>query len=446
MCIGQEELRKFFDDVTKGTPTVAVIGGGYVGLPLAVAMAKANFDVVIYDIDEDKVKKISDGVSYIGDVSCEVLGRLVRQERIHATGDPIYALTTADVIVICVPTPLQNTREPDTSFVMSALEDIEEYATAPYLVALESTVGPCFTREVVEPCIGGPGVYVSFSPERVDPDNLEYSITSTPKVVGADTKTARALASEFYQRFIDKVTTVSSTDAAEMVKLLENIYRSVNIALVNEIAQACHSLDINVREVIDAAATKPYGFQRFDPGPGLGGHCLPVDPHFFAAKLRTLKRHARLTELASEINESMPRYVIGRFIEALNAQGKAVKGAIVLVVGVAYKPNVSDVRESPAIEIIKELSYLGATVSYVDPYVPYLEIDYGGKDVEHRASADCDLLHNPATYYNAAIIVTDHADFDYAELVKRTGLVFDTRGVMRRLGLVRYNKGKVVEL
>jgi len=445
--ITQDRTKRFFDTVIKGTPTVAVIGGGYVGLPLAVTMASKGFDVVIYDIDESKVQMINDGVSYIGDVSNEELGPLVRQELIHATDNPDRALATADVIMICVPTPLQHTREPDTSFVMSALEDIDGHAAAPYLVALESTVAPGFTREVVETFLEDRGVYVSFSPERVDPGHHEHTITKTPKVVGATSKRALGLAQRFYSRFIDNVHTVGSTDAAEMVKLLENIYRSVNIALVNEIVQACHVLSIDAREVIDAAATKPYGFQRFDPGPGVGGHCINLDPHYFTSKLRTLKQHARLTELASEINEAMPRYVVDRLAEELNKQGRALRGAMVLMVGVAYKPDVTDVRESPALEIIQELSHRGVQVDYIDSLVPQLEIDYGTGDVEHRASITPETWNDtPTLYYTAAIVVTDHTFFDYPALVNRAGLVLDTRGVMRQFELPNNAPGKVVQL
>ncbi|MGZ3443666.1 MAG: nucleotide sugar dehydrogenase, partial [Polyangia bacterium] len=352
---------------------VAVIGIGYVGLPLCVEMAKAGFHTTGYDMHEAKVKSVNAGKSYIGDISDAVLGPLVSSGKLDATIDP-KVLGEADVVVICVPTPLNKTKEPDNSFIMMAAESLKPHLHKDMLIVLESTTFPGFTREILLPKLQETGLkvgedfFLCFSPERVDPGNEKYQTRNTPKVVGGTTPRCLEAIQAMYSHVIDNLVPVSSTDAAEMCKLLENTFRAVNIGLVNEVAIMCHKLGMNTWEVIDAAATKPFGFMKFYPGPGLGGHCIPVDPLYLSWKLRTLKYEARFITLADEINSNMPHLVVEKTQDALNDQKKAINGSNVLILGIAYKKDIDDLRESPALDVIELLQQKGANVSYHDPY------------------------------------------------------------------------------
>lgn len=427
--------------LSHGTPEVVVVGGGYVGLPFAVVAAQAHCDVTVLDTDTQKVEAINNGVSYVKDVPDADVAELVAAKVLRATSEPGEAIHDATAaVVICVPTPLQTGGDPDVSFVTKALESVldvgreESAAEWPLrLISLESTVYPGFTREVVGKLLGeharkdGEDTFVSFSPERVDPGNAAWRTKNTPKVVGANSAVSQEVALAFYRRIVDHVVPVSSTDAAEMVKLLENTFRWVNIGLVNEIAIQCQQLGVNVWEIIAAAKTKPFGFMSFTPGPGVGGHCIKVDPDYLEWRLRTLHHEARFIRLAGLVNRAMPAYVVQRLADALNDRGRAVRGQKVLVVGVAYKPDVSDTRESPALDVIRELMKRGAIVSYVDPFVGNLY--HEGFDLEALNV----LSDDPVGYsaFDAAIVVTNHASFDYARLVADCPLILDTRGALR---------------
>jgi UDP-N-acetyl-D-glucosamine dehydrogenase len=348
------------EKIASRTLRAAVIGLGYVGLPLATTFAEAGFSVVGIDVDQQKVDQANKGESYIADISNETLQHLIQADRLHFTTD-YAALQDVDAVSICVPTPLRKTRAPDISYIVAATRQIKAHLHAGQLIVLESTTYPGTTDEVLLPELEATGLkvgtdfFLAFSPERIDPGNTQFGTSNTPKVVGGITATCTELAQAFYGAAIEQVIPVSSARVAEMTKLLENTFRAVNIGLVNEIAIICEKLHINVWEVIDAAATKPFGFMRFLPGPGLGGHCIPVDPHYLSWKLKTLDYTARFIELAAEINSNMPHYVVNKINEALNEQRRSFNGSTVLVLGAAYKPNVGDVRESPALDIIQAL-------------------------------------------------------------------------------------------
>lgn len=416
------ELREKFE---KRTAHVAVVGLGYVGLPMAVELGKAGFSVSGIDVSERKVETISAGKSDIPDVPAFEVAGLSATGKLKATTD--FAVTAeADAIIICVPTPLSKTRDPDVSFILNACEHIRDHLHPGQLIVLESTTYPGTTQEVVLPLMEETGLsvgtdfFLAYSPERIDPGNKTYTLTNTTKVVGGTTPTCTEMAVFFYRQFIDDVVSVSSTQTAEITKLLENTFRSVNIALVNEVALMCDKLGIDVWEVITAAATKPYGFMPFYPGPGLGGHCIPIDPHYLAWKLRTLDFQSRFIELASEVTRSMPAYVVTKVTDVLNLFERSVKGSSIIVLGVTYKPNVGDIRESPALDIIGMLQQKGAHVSYHDPYVPQLSVDPLNMtgialDEATIAAADC------------VVIATNHASYDYQWLVDHAKCVFDTR-------------------
>jgi UDP-N-acetyl-D-glucosamine dehydrogenase len=405
---------------------IGIIGLGYVGLPLAVAFAQAGFKVIGLDLDTKKVALLNDGQSYVSDVPSADVAEIVRQQRFHATAD-YETLRQADVVSICVPTPLRKTKDPDMSYVISATESVAAIAHPGMLVVLESTTYPGTTEEILVPRMRqaglqpGEDIFIAFSPERIDPGNKQYGVKNTPKVVGGFTEACREVTCAYYTTVAEQVVPVSSARAAEMVKLLENTFRAVNIGLVNEMALMCDKLDVDVWEVISAAATKPFGFMPFYPGPGLGGHCIPIDPLYLSWKLKTLNYTARFIELASEVNTSMPRYVVNKVADALNDDSKAVRGARVAVLGVAYKRDVDDVRESPALDIIQLLSERGAQVSYHDPYVPSLRLEHEKtmQSVELTAewlrSADC------------VVIVTNHSAYDYQWIVENSHLLIDTR-------------------
>jgi UDP-N-acetyl-D-glucosamine dehydrogenase len=407
---------------------LGVIGLGYVGLPLAVEFARAGFGVVGFDVDAARVADLNAGRSYIPDVETALIAEVVGQGHLRATADPAR-LSDVDVIDICVPTPLRKTKEPDLSFVVRAVETTAAVLRKGQLVILESTTYPGTTDEVVRPALEAGGLragqdfYLAFSPERVDPGNARFQTKNIPKVVGGhDSESARA-AIAFYRQVLDTVVPVSSTRVAEMVKLLENTFRAVNIGLVNELALMCRRLGIDVWEVIEAAKTKPFGFMPFYPGPGLGGHCIPIDPHYLSWKAKEHNFEARFIELAGHVNRSMPEYVVTLVMDALNTQQKAVNGARVHVFGVAYKRDVNDLRESPALDVMELLARRGAHISYTDPFVA--SIEHLGRQLEHE---DERTAHHGK---DCAVIITDHSVFDYPGIVARFPLVVDTRNALK---------------
>jgi UDP-N-acetyl-D-glucosamine dehydrogenase len=423
------------------TAKVAVIGLGYVGLPLAVRMAGVGLRTMGIDVQQARVDRINAGISDIGDVPSEIMAPLVSAGTLSA--HPSFeTVRDADAVVICVPTPLSKTRDPDNSYIIRATESIAQYMKAGQLFVLESTTYPGFTREVMVPMLekasgltAGVDFHVAFSPERIDPGNEKYGVKNTTKIVGGLSPACGEAVNALYSTFIDTVRTVSSPDTAEMVKLLENTFRAVNIGLVNELALMCDKLELNVFEVIDAAATKPFGFMPFYPGPGLGGHCIPIDPLYLSWKLRTMNYQARFIELADSINTGMPAHVVQKCQDALNDQGKALKNARVLVLGVAYKRDIDDYRESPALDIIEKLEHKGALVDYYDPHVPA----YRHESDSRTGIADLSTLES----YDMAVIITDHRVFDYADITARSQLLLDTRNATKA---VRGNRSHVYTL
>ena len=419
---------------------VVVMGVGYVGLPLVVEFARAGFRVTALDRDERKIEKLRAGQSYIGDITDAELAPHVAESRLAASSD-FSVLDEADAVIVCVPTPLNKTRDPDMRFILEATSAISAHQHADMLVVLESTTYPGTTSEVLVPKLTeqafalGKDVFVAFSPERVDPGNRVYKVRNTPKVLGGATPACLEVATSLYSHIIEQVVPVSSTETAEMVKLLENTFRAVNIGLVNEVAIMSRRLGVDPFEVIRAAASKPFGFMPFYPGPGLGGHCIPIDPLYLSWKLKTLQYQARFIELADTINSNMPAHVVERVGDALNDRSKAMRGAKVLVYGVAYKKNVSDVRESPAFAIVDGLVKRGALVSYMDPYVPNFEEDgISLSTVDSRASFEP---------YDVVVIVTDHDELDRTRLAREAKLIVDTRDAMRG---VATDKSKVYGL
>jgi UDP-N-acetyl-D-glucosamine dehydrogenase len=405
---------------------VGIIGLGYVGLPLAVEFAGAGFDVTGIDVNEGKTRKINSGQSYVGDVSTSLLSHLVDSRHLRATTD-FSVIAELDTVNVCVPTPLRKTKDPDMSYIVAACKEIARYLHPGMLVILESTTYPGTTDELVLPMLAQSGLQVGkdfflcFSPERVDPGNPKYQTRNIPKVVGGVTPACTAAGALFYSQALQQVVPVGSTQVAEMVKLLENTFRLINIGLVNELALMCERMGINVWAVIEAAATKPFGFMPFYPGPGLGGHCIPIDPFYLSWKTKQAGIEARFIELAGYINGQMPQFVVDKVQNALNEVGKPVKGSRVHVMGVAYKRDIDDVRESPAIDIILLLQKRGAVLSYSDPHVPELRFD--GLRLEAQpewAAADADC----------AVIVTDHAAFDYDGLLARAPLIVDSRNAL----------------
>jgi UDP-N-acetyl-D-glucosamine dehydrogenase len=410
---------------------VGVIGLGYVGLPLAVAFAREGCDVIAVDVDQRKIEAIAAGDSYIEDVPSEVLAEV--SGRLHATTRYVE-LERADAVLICVPTPLTRNREPDLGPLIEATRSLAGVLRSDQLVVLESTTYPGTTRERVAPLLEESGLaagrdfHLAFSPERVDPGRTDFTLRSTPKVVGGLTEACAERAEELYALVCDHLVRVSTPDAAEMTKLLENIFRSVNIALVNELAMLSDRMGIDIWEVVDAASTKPYGFMPFEPGPGMGGHCLPVDPFYLSWRAREFDMATEFIELAGKVNQQMPYHCVAKAQRVLNDAGLSVKGARIALLGVSYKPGVGDTRESPALKIVSLLSELGASVSYHDPHVPALS-DYGLVSTPlDEAVADSDLV----------VVVTAHPDVDYELVARRARLMLDLRGVTRssRLGSV----------
>jgi UDP-N-acetyl-D-glucosamine dehydrogenase len=428
--LGNSSLESLKARIASGEARVGILGLGYVGLPLAVEFGSAGLSVTGFDLSEPKVASLNRGESYIQDVPTPRLKDLVDKGRVAATTD-FKKISECDALVICVPTPLSKTKDPDLSMVVSAAERIAENMRAGQLVVLESTTYPGTTDELILPMLSAKGLtvgidfFLAFSPERVDPGNPKFHTHNTPKVIGGMTAACGEAARLLYSKAIEKIIVVSSPRAAEMVKLLENTFRSVNIGLVNEVALMCRRLGVNVWEVIDAAATKPFGFMAFYPGPGLGGHCIPIDPLYLSWKLKTLNYRARFIELASEINAGMPEYVVERLAEALNDRSKSVRGSKIHILGAAYKKDIEDVRESPAIDVIRVLQAKGAVVTYTDSWIPSLE--HEGIDL---SSVDAGPAVDAA---DAMVIITDHSNVPYSDLVKRAKLVLDARNATRGL-------------
>ncbi|MBK7216930.1 MAG: nucleotide sugar dehydrogenase [Candidatus Promineofilum sp.] len=426
-----EHKQQLLERIANREAQIGIVGLGYVGLPLAVAFAQEGFSVVGVDLDSRKIAALQRGESYVEDVPADVIAALADAGLFSVSTD--YAtLAEVDAISICVPTPLRKTKDPDISYIVDATECIATHMPADggQLIVLESTTYPGTTDEIVLPRLGRDGLevgrdfFLAFSPERIDPGRTDFTVRTTPKVIGGVTPDCLEVAVALYATVVDHPVPVSSTATAEMVKLLENTFRAVNIGLVNEVALMCDRLGLNVWEVVGAAATKPYGFMPFRPGPGLGGHCIPIDPHYLSWKLRTLNYTARFIELAAEVNSHMPDYVVSKVADALNARRKAVNGSRVLVLGVAYKRDVGDVRESPALDVIHLLRQRGAEVSYHDPYVASLrregiDLDASPLTAEGLAAADC------------VVVVTDHSAYDWTWIGATAPLIVDTRNAIK---------------
>jgi UDP-N-acetyl-D-glucosamine dehydrogenase len=424
-----------------------VIGLGYVGLPLAVAIAKAGYRVLGVDVSTEVVAGLNQGRSHIQDTETAAVAELVRSGKFSATADGAR-LRECDVISICVPTPLNKTKDPELSYVVAAAEVVAASLRPGQLIILESTTYPGTTREVMLPALERTGLkvgvdfFLCFSPERVDPGNAKWHTINTPKVVGGVTPACLEMITAFYGRVFDTLVPVSSAEAAELTKVYENTFRMINIALANELAQACDVLGIDVWEVVEAAATKPFGFMKFTPGPGLGGHCIPLDPHYLSWKMRTLNYKTRMIELASEVNAEMPSFVVRKVSDALNEDGKAVRGSRVLILGVSYKRDIDDLRESPALDILKLLQDRGAEVAYHDPHCPEIKDD-GHTPIQGLPLFSVPLDRARLEGADAVVIVTDHTAVDYQLVADHARAVVDTRGVMRR---VRTPRARVIGL
>ena len=420
-----ETLRAKADD---RSAVIGIVGLGYVGLPLAMEMAEAGYTVLGFDVSQRVVDMINRGESHVQDVPDARLGTFAKSGKVSATTD-LARMSEPDCIAICVPTPLSKTRDPDVSYIVAATDSVARALRAGQAIVLESTTYPGTTRELMLPALVKNGLkvgedfFLAFSPERVDPGNPKYGTRNTPKVVGGITEACRDVCCALYAPAIDTLVPVSSPEAAELVKLLENTFRSVNIGLVNEMAIVCDKLGVDVWEVIDAAATKPFGFMKFTPRPGVGGHCIPLDPHYLAWKMRTLNYRTRFIELAGEINAEMPEYWVQKVVDQLNDQSKSVRGSTVLVLGVAYKKDIDDVRESPALDIIRLLEQMGAKVQYHDPFIAEMHED-GVKlkslplTAEAVRQADC------------VVLVTDHTELDYALIARESRALVDTRHIV----------------
>ncbi len=433
---------KLIQKIEDRSARVVVLGLGYVGLPLAVVFADAGYSVIGVDPILKKVEKINRGGSYITDVPEESVSRLVKSGKISATTD-FSVIRDADAVCICVPTPLLKTGDPDLSYIVSARDSVAEYMHPGMVIILESSTYPGTTRELILPGLVeargltvGEEFFLAFSPERVDPGREDWTTINTPRVVGGITRNCGDVASKLYSQALKTVVPVSSVEVAEMAKLLENTFRLINIGLVNELAMMCNRLGVDVWEVIDAAATKPFGFMKFTPGPGLGGHCIPIDPLYLSWKLRSLNYTARFIELASEINTGMPRFVVGKVQDALNDQRKPLKGSQILVLGVAYKPDINDLRESPAIDVIGLLKQKGAEVSYHDPFIPSIDHDA----ISLNSVPD---LMRAVQIADCVVIVTNHSGYDYPKILNSAKLIVDTRNALGALG---HDNPKVVRL
>jgi UDP-N-acetyl-D-glucosamine dehydrogenase len=432
------DLKTYWNEKLKSkTVRIGVIGLGYVGLPLAVEFAKDGFHVTGFDLDRKKIDTINRGVTYIKDVKDDDVKEVVDMGYLKATDDFSH-LQEIDAVSICVPTPLRKTKDPDISYVVAAVESVQKYLHRGQLVVLESTTYPGTTEELLLPRLEEKGLkvgedfFIAFSPERVNPGDTQYFTKNTPKVIGGMTPSCSEIAKNLYEQVIDTVVAVSSPRVAEMVKLLENTFRSVNIGMVNELALMCDKLEIDVWEVIDAAATKPFGFMPFYPGPGLGGHCIPIDPFYLSWKAKTVGFEARFIELAGQVNSSMPYYVVSKIINALNDKTKPVKGSKIIILGVTYKRDVDDLRESPSLDIIGFLERKGAHVDYFDPYVP---------EFEHRGIFYKSVEKSAFNGYDCAVLVTDHSNFDHDYFLDNFPLIVDTRNFFKN-----YDSPKIVKL
>ncbi|MBO1511772.1 nucleotide sugar dehydrogenase [Metabacillus bambusae] len=411
--------------------TIGVVGLGYVGLPLAVEKAKAGYQVIGFDVQQERVDMVNKGQNYIGDIVEEELAEMVREKKLIATTD-YSKISEVDAVAICVPTPLDTYMQPDTSYVESSSKEISKYLHEGMLVVLESTTYPGTTEEIVKPIMESSGMecgvdfFIAYSPERVDPGNKQYNTKNTPKVVGGITDNCTKVAAALYKNVLEgEIHEVSSPAVAEMEKIYENTFRHINIALANEMAILCNRMGIDVWEVISAAATKPYGFMPFYPGPGLGGHCIPIDPFYLTWKAREFNYHTRLIELAGEINNSMPEFVVDRCMKILNEDKISLNGANVLILGVAYKKDIDDVRESPVLEILKDLDKTGANWKVVDPFVP--EFKHNKQKVKTY-----DLTEELIEAADLVLLTTDHSDFNYELLAKKSKVIFDTRNAMKQ--------------
>jgi UDP-N-acetyl-D-glucosamine dehydrogenase len=436
--IKEQLLKKLIDR----TAVVAVVGLGYVGLPLVVVFGNAGFKVIGIDTDQRKVDQLNKGISYIQDVPTADVKRLVDAGLLTATTD-FSALRDVQAVSICVPTPLKKTGDPDLSFIVNATDDLAKNVHKGMVVTLESTTYPGTTRELILPRLSeccelkaGEDFFLAFSPERVDPGRKDWTTYNTPKVVGGITVDCSEVAATWYQQALKTVIQVSSAEVAEMTKLLENTFRMINIGLVNELAIICNRLGVDVWEVIEAAGTKPFGFMKFTPGPGLGGHCIPIDPLYLSWKMKSLNYNARFIELASEINTNMPRFVVTRVQDALNDLAKPLKGSRILVLGASYKPDIDDLRESPALDVIGLLMAKGAVVEYHDPYIPVLKHD----SWEKKSVPD---LKKTVKDVDCLVIVTNHSQYDYQMVLDNAALIVDTRNALGKIG--KGNK-KVVRL
>ncbi|MBO8151815.1 MAG: nucleotide sugar dehydrogenase [Candidatus Marinimicrobia bacterium] len=408
---------------------VGIIGLGYVGLPLAMEFAKEGFSVVGIDVSREKVDKLNQGENYIIDVNDNDLKWAIEKRLFRATTD-YSVIKNVDAISICVPTPLRKTKDPDVSFIIAATEELAKFIHKDLIIILESTTYPGTTRELVLPILERSGLkvggdfYLAFSPERVDPGNPIYKTKNTPKVLGGITKSCTEMAKLLYEQIIEKVVPVSSTESAEMVKLLENTFRSINIGLANEMALMCDRLGVDVWEIIEAAGTKPFGFMKFYPGPGLGGHCIPIDPFYLSWKMKLLNYNAKFIELAGEINSSMPEYVVTLVADGLNMKRKTINGSKVLIIGVSYKKDIDDTRESPALDVMKLLEARGANLEYHDPFVERIVLN--GKELR-----SVDIGENKLKSYDAVVIITDHSNIDYQMIQKYSSIVVDTRNAIK---------------
>lgn len=430
--INSSSYQELLNKINNKKAVIGVIGLGYVGLPLAVEKAKAGYKVIGFDVQREKVEKINRGINYIGDIVDSELEKLVIDKKLMATWDYSF-LGEVDAVSICVPTPLDKNQQPDLSYVVNSTKSIAKYLHRGMLVVLESTTYPGTTEEVVKPILDETGLvcgvdyFLAFSPERVDPGNKKYKTKNTPKVVGGVTKECTKIAASLYRNVLEgEVFEVSSPKVAEMEKIYENTFRNINIALANEMAILCNRMGINVWEVIDAAKTKPYGFMAFYPGPGLGGHCIPIDPFYLTWKAREYDYHTRLIETSGEINNYMPEFVVERISRILNKFKKPLNGSNVLLLGVAYKKDIDDLRESPVLRIISILEKEGAVVKYNDPYIP--EFKYNGK-IYKSEEVTSDLLSSS----DIVVITTDHSKYDYESIVETSKFVFDTRNATKNL-------------
>ena len=431
--MANEIFTELVNKLQSKTACVAVLGMGYVGLPLAVVFAEAGFEVTGIDPIQSKVDAVNRGESYILDVPTEQVHELVKNGRLKATTD-YSVLKDMDAVSICVPTPLRKTGDPDLSFIINAANSLSPYVHKGMVVVLESSTYPGTTRELVLPAMTeasglkvGEDIFVAFSPERVDPGRTDWTTYNTPKVVGGTTPLCSEVASTWYCQALQTVVPVTSTEVAEMAKLLENTFRMINIGLVNELAIMCDRLKVDVWEVIDAAATKPFGFMKFTPGPGLGGHCIPIDPLYLSWKLKSLNYNARFIELASEINTNMPRFVIGRVQDGLNGQMKPLKGSRVLILGAAYKPDIDDLRESPALDVIHLLREKGALVEYHDPHIASLVSD----ELVMESVPDLMAAVREA---DCVVIITNHKKYDFNAILENARLIIDTRNALGKQG------------